>query len=140
MNIFRKSIFATIVLGCLYCVDISAQSLCAGVVMPPGTQCITQSDANIAAANTLELRATKEKVATLEGALKTKDATIAENKDTADKNVADLTGRLHKTEVELANTNGKLTQCQDDHVGDRAVIQSLVQGYKARSRIGLINF
>lgn len=117
---------------------VSAQSNCPP--MPVGTVCISQTAANQAAENARELAATKDKAATLEQALKDKDATIAENKDAAEKNVADLKKALHDTEISLATATGQLIKCEANDVSNRAIIQVLVQNYKARSRIGLIVF
>lgn len=88
--------------------NVSAQSPCAGVVMPAGTLCISQEAGNAAAENARELAATKEKVVVLEQALVDKDKIIADNKDTAAKNEADLRKQLHKTESDLSLVTGQL--------------------------------
>jgi len=106
--------------------------------MPVGTVCISQQAANAAASNARELAATKEKVAVLEDALKQKDASIQELKDTNAKNVADLKDALNKTEVQLATKTGELVGSEAEKTRLLAIIDVLLKSTRPK-KVGLIN-
>ncbi len=118
----------------------SAQSPCAGVVMPAGTQCISQATANQAAEDHRVRAAVEAENAVLKQSLTEKDKTIAENKATALQNEADLKAAMHRTELDLATKTGTLIGCESNVVDLKATNQTLIQNYKARNRVGLIVF
>lgn len=94
-------------------------------VMPVGTLCLTQEQANIAAANTRELGAVKAENQTLKDSLDSKDKTIADLKGTNQKNVADLTERLTKTQTDLATVTGTVI-AQDKELNRNAAIMDIM--------------
>jgi len=120
-------------------VAISAQSPCDGVVMPPGTLCISQAAGNAAAENKRELEATKNKVNVLTEALTEKDKIIADVKATASKNEADLKEALTRTQTDLASKSGQLIGCEANQVRQLSVIDVLLKNVRPK-KIGLINF
>lgn len=101
--------------------------------MPAGTICITQAAANVAAANSRENAALKEKIAVLEEGLKAKDASIQELKDLNSKNALDLTNRLSAVTAEAALEKGRAEQCNADKVLWSAVIPVLVQNTRQKT-------
>ena len=103
------------------------------------TVCISQSAANICAANSRELAALKEKVAVLEAALLEKDKSIQELKDVNQKNVLDLTTQLNKITADWAFEKGKNTSLEADKVLWSAVIEVLIKNSRKKS-IGIIAF
>jgi hypothetical protein len=96
-------------------------------VMPAGTVCLSQAAANQAAANVRELEAVKAKITVLEDA-----------KAVNARNVADLTERMHRTEVSLAEKTGTLIACEAGQVRNMAIIDGLLK--KRQVKVGLINF
>lgn len=111
--------------------SIAASGQCP--VMPDGFICISQAAANVAAANSRENTALKEKVVVLEEGLKEKDKSIQELKDTNQKNVLDLTNQLSKVTAEAAFEKGQVTQCNADKVLWSAVIPVLVQNTRQKT-------
>jgi hypothetical protein len=107
-------------------------------VMPAGTVCLSQAAANQAAANVRELEAVKAKITVLEDAMKLKDASIEDLKAVNARNVADLTERMHRTEVSLAEKTGTLIACEAGQVRNMAIIDGLLK--KRQVKVGLINF
>jgi hypothetical protein len=101
--------------------------------MPTGFLCITQSAANVAAANSRENAALKEKIAVLEEGLKSKDVSSQELKDANQKNVLDLTNQLSKVTAEAALEKGRAEQCNADKVLWSAVIPVLVQNTRQKT-------
>lgn len=57
-----------------------------------------------------------------------------------DKAISDLKDELNKIKIEFAGKTEGLSQCQQNAVSDRAIIQLLVQGYPKRSKYGVIVF
>lgn len=103
------------------------QSPCDGVVMPAGTVCVSQATANAAAANKLELDATKNKVNVLTEALTEKDKIIADVRANATKNEADLKAALTNTQTELAAKTGQLVGAEASNVRSLAIIDLLLK-------------
>lgn len=103
------------------------------------TVCISQSAANVCAANSREIVALREKIAVLESALLDKDKSIEEVKETNRLNVVDLTKAMHETEVKLATATGQIIQLEADRVRWVGVIDILIKNSRKKS-IGLIAF
>lgn len=127
-------------------IGLSVIILAAGVaasaqcpVMPQGFICLSQSAANVAAANARENVALKDKIAVLEAGLTEKDKSIQELKDVNQKNVLDLTGQLNKVTADWAFEKGKNTSLEADKVLWTAVIDVLIKNSRKKS-IGLIAF
>ena len=99
--------------------------------------CISQSAANVCAANSRELSAIREKVVVLESALIEKDKSIQELKDANQKNVADLTKALHETETKLATATGQLIGAEAMVVRLTAVIDFMLKNGRQKCN-GLI--
>lgn len=131
MNIFR--FVAIIILLLVACHSFAGAQT---VDCPAGFVCISQQAANVAASNARELEATKAKVTVLEDGLKAKDVSIAELQELNRKNVADLTERIHKTEIELATKTGQLIGCEAQNVEQRAIIQAFLPMLR-KKKIGL---
>lgn len=92
---------------------------------PEGYICLTQAEANAARDKAKELEAANGKILVLEDSLKKKDESIKEIQDTARKNLDDMKDTLHKTEVELARTNGLLVGTQSENVTLKAMVEFL---------------
>jgi hypothetical protein len=107
-------------------------------VMPTGTICLSQEAANKAAENARLIPALEGKIAALEEGLKLKDASIAELRETNRQNIVDLTERIHRTEVSLAEKTGTLIACEASSVRNMAIIDGLLK--KRQVKVGLINF
>jgi flagellar motility protein MotE (MotC chaperone) len=105
---------------------------------PAGFVCISQEAANKARENALELQATKEKAVVLETALTEKDKSIAELRETARKNEADLKERLHKTEVELATKTGQLIGAEAERTRLIAITEFLLKHGRVK-KYGILN-
>lgn len=105
---------------------------------PPNLVCISQAAANKAAENARELAAQKEKAAVLENALREKDKSIEELKQTNASNVGDLKEALRKTEIELARLSGQLTARESEVVRQSAIITALLPMVR-KKKIGIIN-
>jgi septal ring factor EnvC (AmiA/AmiB activator) len=105
---------------------------------PTGLICLTQAQANAARDNALELAATKEKIAVLEDALKTKDESIAELQKTNGQNIADLKEAIKRTEVALAEKTGQLIAKEAELTRNTAIIQAMIPMLR-KKKIGLIN-
>jgi uncharacterized coiled-coil protein SlyX len=88
--------------------------------------CISQEAANKCAENARLIPALNEKIAALEAKIKAQDTTIEELKEANRKNVADLTDRLHKTELSLATKTGEVSMCQANDVSNRAIITAMI--------------
>lgn len=95
--------------------------------------CLSQSAANVCAANSRELVALREKVAVLESALVEKDKSIQELKDANHKNVLDLTTQLNKITADWAFEKGKNTSLEADKVLWSAVIEVLVKNSRQKT-------
>lgn len=80
--------------------------------------CISQAAANKCAENARVVPALEAKIAELEAGLLLKDKSIAETREAARKNEADLKERLGKTEGELATKTGQL-------IGSEAMVTRL---------------
>lgn len=106
---------------------------------PQGFICLTQAEANKARENALELAATKEKVQTLEDALKAKDASYNDLKTAKEKNEADLTERLNKVTNELATKTGQLIGAEAMNVRLTAIIDFMLKNGRTK-KYGVINF
>lgn len=89
------------------CLGLNVSTTFAQEPEPPKV-CISQAAANQCAANARELPAVREKNAVLEAALLEKDKSIAEIREAARKNEADLKEALVKTQSELAVKTGQL--------------------------------
>ena len=139
-NTVGKIFFALAILTLLAAFSLSgdAQTACSGVVMPPGTLCITQAAGNVAAQEHRELAAERDANAVLKQALLDKDKSISELQDTNRKNVADLTDRLHKTEVDLATKTGEGISKDAEIVRLTASFQFLLEHGRVKQN-GLIN-
>jgi hypothetical protein len=105
---------------------------------PQDKICISVEAANKARENALELQATKEKAAVLETALTEKDKSIAELRETARKNEADLKERLHKTEVELATKTGQLIGAEAERTRLIAITEFLLKHGRVK-KYGILN-
>jgi septal ring factor EnvC (AmiA/AmiB activator) len=99
---------------------------------PSGFVCITQEVANKAASVAKELAAAKEQIAARDEAIKARDLSIKEIQEQRDKSVADLTTRLHSTELKLAETTGTLIGVEKQNVEQRAIIQALLPMVKKK--------
>jgi len=119
-------------------IGVSAQSPCVNVNMPAGTLCITQADANTAAANTRERDALKSEVELLKGQLIEKDKIREGVEATARKNDADLRATLHDTEVKLGTATGQIVECRADKTMYTALIEYLTKNQRSKQQ-GLIN-
>lgn len=108
----------------VFCVSISgtAQSTC-----PTGFICLTQEQANIAAQNAKDVVLQKAQIVVRDDALKEKDKSIQEVKDTAAQNVADITARLHASENALATSTGQLIGSEAEKVRLLAIIDALLK-------------
>jgi hypothetical protein len=107
-------------------------------VCPSGLVCLSQEAANKAAENARLIPALEGKIAALEDGMKQKDVSIAELKAVNLQNVADLTARMHRTEVSLAEKTGTLIACEASSVRNMAIIDGLLK--KRKVQVGLINF
>jgi hypothetical protein len=105
---------------------------------PSGLVCLSQEAANKAAENARLIPALEGKIAALEDGMKQKDVSIAELRATNLQNVADLTARMHRTEVSLAEKTGTLIACEAASVRNMAIIDGLLK--KRQVKVGLINF
>jgi hypothetical protein len=105
---------------------------------PPTMVCLSQEAANKAAENARLIPALEGKIAALEDGMKQKDVSIAELRATNLQNVADLTARMHRTEVSLAEKTGTLIACEAASVRNMAIIDGLLK--KRQVKVGLINF
>jgi septal ring factor EnvC (AmiA/AmiB activator) len=94
--------------------------------------CVSQEAANKCAENARLIPALNEKIAALEAKIKAHETTIEELKEVNRKNVADLTDRLHKTELSLATKTGEIIGCQAQNVEQRAIIQALLPMVKKK--------
>lgn len=94
---------------------------------PQGYICLTQAEANAARDAVKQRDAANNKITVLEGVVVEKDKTIAEIKDTAQKNQADLTDRLHKTEVELATKTGQLIGAESEKTRLTSIIDFMLK-------------
>ena len=103
------------------------------------TICISPAAAEKCASNTRELAAQKLKVQTLEDALKLKDASIAELRETARKNEADLKAALNSTQIELALKTGQIISKDAEIVRLTAIVEFLLKNGRTK-KIGLIVF
>lgn len=101
--------------------------------------CISQSAANVCAANSRENSALREKIGVLEAALLEKDKSIAELRDAGSKNVADLTKALHETEIKLATATGQLIGVEAEKTRLLAIIDFMLKNGRTK-KYGLINF
>lgn len=94
--------------------------------------CITQEAANKCAELARTDKAKDAKIAALEEALaqsrKNEQDLIAAGRQ----NVADLTDRLHKTELALATKTGEIIGCQAQNVEQRAIITALLPMVKKK--------
>lgn len=104
-----------------------------------GDVCISQQAANVCRDNALLVKAQAEKIAALEESVKARDKAIEELKETNRRNIADLTERLHKTELELATKTGELIAKDAIVVRMNAIIDVLLSRTRKKS-IGLIAF
>jgi hypothetical protein len=101
-----------ILLLCLFAATVLCARAQVCPAMPVGTLCITQQAGNEAAQNKRELEATKAENAILTQTLNDRDADIKKLQDANTKNVADLTERIHRTEVDDATKTGQLINAE----------------------------
>jgi hypothetical protein len=101
--------------------------------------CISQAAANVCRDNAALVKAQAEKIAALEESVKARDKAIDELKALNAANVADLTARLHKTELELAAKTGELIAKDAIVVRLNAIVDVLLSRTRKKS-IGLIAF
>lgn len=133
-----RKIFLVLTIVFVLSIGCLAQNTCPNI-MPAGTVCILQATANQAVIDKKELESTKKENSVLQEGLKDKDKSIAELKDTNNKNVADLTDRIHQTEVKLATTSGQLIGSEAEKTRLLAIIDALLKMVREK-KIGLINF
>lgn len=82
--------------------------------------CISRDAAEACATNAAKVKALESQIATLEQALKDKDAVINDLK------------------VEVARTSGRIESCEKNDASNRAIIEILIKNARPK-RIGLIN-
>lgn len=131
---YAKLVFLNIFLICVITANISAQSPCDGIQMPPGTLCITQAAGNQAAQLAREAPLKDEKIKVLTDALTEKDKIIADNKAVAAKNEADLKEALTRTQTELAMKTGQLIGSEASNVRNLALIDVLLKSTKKQCK------
>ena len=120
MNVFRFAAILIVLLVLAY--GAAAQT----------EVCISQEAANKCAELARTDKAKDEKIVALETALaqsrKNEQDLIATNRQ----NVADLTDRLHKTELALATKTGEIIGCQAQNVEQRAIIAVILPMVKKK--------
>jgi hypothetical protein len=131
MRNIAKSLVFIAVLGWAYTFNAQCP------VMPAGTICLTQQQANQAAENARLIPALEGKITALEDGLKLKDVSIAELKATNAQNVASLTERMHRTEVQLAEKTGNLIGIEAALVRTDARLEQCMK--KRSVKVGLFN-
>ena len=107
-------------------------------VMPAGLVCITQEAANKAGENARDAKAKDEKIAALEASVAARDQSIKELQETNTKNVADLTDRLHKTELDDATKTGQLINAEAEVQRLTAFVQFVMQNGRKKCSFSII--
>lgn len=125
----------TLILGFvfLFGISVSAQTQC-----PQGFICITQEAANKAAENAKLVPQLQEKNKVLEEQVEVEKGNVKLAQETAKKNEEQLIDRLHKTEIELARTNGQLTAKEAELVRLSAWFDFVMKNGRVK-KVGLIN-
>jgi hypothetical protein len=130
MNLFRLILILFVVL--LLAFTASAQT-------DDKPICISQAAANACRDNAALVKAQAEKIAALEESVKARDAAIDDLKRLNGTNVAQLTDRLHQTELQLATKTGELIAKDAIVVRLNAIVDVLLSRTRKKS-IGLIAF
>lgn len=96
------------------------------------TVCISQQAANKCAELARTDKAKDEKIAALEAALAQSRQNEQNLIQTNRQNVADLTDRVHKSELALATKTGEIIGCQAQNVEQRAIIAVILPMVKKK--------
>lgn len=95
--------------------------------------CISQEAANKAADNVRTIDALEQKIKVLEEALKAKDASIAELRETARRNDADYKAALARMEAEIAFIKGQLVGAQAEAARQSETIRQMIPMLRPKS-------
>ena len=116
----------------LFAIGVSCQDI------PDAKVCVSQAAANACRDNAIELPLQKEKVKTLEEALKLKDVSIEELKALNDQNIKDLTKRLQELMTELSFTKGQLSKAETQILWQIEIIKGLVPKLRKKCVIAVL--
>lgn len=106
-------------------------------VMPSGTFCITQAEANTAVTNARTVIAQSSEIVGLKDELKQKDVTIDNLKLTNQKNVADLTAQNTKLVTDLGTATGQLIEARATITTYNAMMQFMLE--HGRKKCGILS-
>jgi hypothetical protein len=106
--------------------------------MPAGTVCLTQAAANVAAANSRENVALRQKIAVVEEEVKAKEQTIRELKDAHAKNTIDLVGQMNKATAEAAFERGRAEQLIADKVFWSKIVEAAINNTRKKCVVSVL--
>lgn len=134
MTRFILMLICVLLAGFAFSISVKAQC----PVMPAGTFCITQSEANTAAANARTVIAQDKEIAVLKAQLDEKDRSIKQAQDTAKQNEADLKAQNLKLVTDYATAQGQLIGANAEIVRQSATIDFLLKN--GRNKCGPFTF